>query len=63
MSKYPPLRVVKVTFADGDTITTSMASDLTDEDIRKYYAIGREFNLGQQVEDNLQKVTKVDILK
>lgn len=60
--KYPPLRCVKVTFSDGDTITTDMHGALTDDEIRSYYKIGRVFNLGC-VEDRLVKVTDVEILK
>jgi len=56
------LRAVKVTFSDGDTITTDMAAGLSDEDIYNYYKIGKTFNIGN-VEDNLQKVTNVEILK
>lgn len=59
---YPPLRCVKVTFSDGDTITTDMHGALTDDEICSYYKIGRVFNLGC-VEDRLVKVTDVEILK
>lgn len=60
--KYPPLRCVKVTFSDGDTITTEMNSELSDDEIRSYYRIGRVFNLGC-VNDRLVKVTNVEILR
>lgn len=56
------LREVRVTFADGNTITTSMAAGLSDEDILKYYAVGNKFNIGAGEEDNVQAVAKVDIL-
>jgi hypothetical protein len=56
------LRAVKVHFANGDTISTSMAAHLTDEQIRDYYRIGSVFNIGN-VTDNMQKVTKLEILK
>jgi hypothetical protein len=56
------LRSVKVTFSNGNTITTSMAAHLSDDDIRKYYAIGKLFNLGKGDKDSKQKVAKVDIL-
>jgi len=56
------LRAAKITFENGDTITTSLASDLTDEDIYDYYKIGKTFNIGN-VKDNLQKVADVEILR
>jgi len=56
------LRNVKVIFENGSTINTSMAARLTDEEIKEYYKIGKVFNIGS-VEDNLQKVIKVEILK
>lgn len=56
------LRSVRVTFADGDVIETNMAKGVTDEEIRKYYGVGKEFNVGAGGEDNLQKVAKVEIL-
>ncbi len=55
------LRAVKVTFANGDTINTSMAAGLTDEEIRAYYATGRTFNIGS-AEDNMQAVAALEIL-
>lgn len=56
------LRAVKVTYSDGNEITTSMAHGLTDQAIKEYFAIGKTFNIGT-VDDNLQKVTKCEILK
>jgi len=56
------LRAVKVHFTNGDTISSSMAAHLTDEQILDYYKIGSLFNIGN-VTDNMQKVTKVEILK
>lgn len=62
MSKTPPLRVVKVHFTNGDTLTTSMNGLLTDQQIKDYYKIGRYFNLGAE-KDNMQQVIKVEIIK
>lgn len=56
------LRAAKVTFSDGNEITTSLAAHLTDDEIRNYFKIGKEFNIGL-VEDNVVKVVKVEILK
>ena len=54
------LRNVTVTFSDGDTINTDMNGQLSDDDIRSYYKIGKWFNLGT-VDDKMVQVTKVDI--
>lgn len=56
------LRQVKVTFKNGDIINTSMAANLTDNEIKDYYKIGRFFNLGN-VSDNMQPVTELEIIK
>jgi hypothetical protein len=57
------LRAVKVYFANGDSLITSMSAHLTDQDIKDYYRIGRYFNLGSGDKDNMQPVVKVEILK
>ena len=62
MFDYPPLRSVKVIFECGDSLTTSMAAHLTDQQIKNYYAIGKSFNLGT-VGDRMTKVKEVIILK
>lgn len=57
------LRSVKVSYSNGETQGVSMAAHLTDDEILNYFKIGKVFNLGKNgVEDNLQKVTKVEIL-
>ncbi len=56
------LRVIRITFSDGDVINTNMAENITDDEIKNYYKIGRIFNLGI-VDDKLVRVTKVEILK
>lgn len=53
------MRCVKVTFANEDTITTSING--TEASIKDYYAIGRWFNIGT-VEDNMQQVTKLEFI-
>ncbi len=55
-------RRIKVTFENGDVIKTALAEYVTDREIREHYAIGTVFNIGR-VEDNLQRLTKVEILK
>jgi len=50
---------VKVSFADGDTITTRING--TEQEIRDWYAVGSVFNLGS-VDDNMQRVTGIEFL-
>jgi dsDNA-specific endonuclease/ATPase MutS2 len=57
------LREVVIYFENGDYIETSMSSQLTDEEIRAYYAVGKIFNVGNGPQDNLQRVASVKILK
>lgn len=61
--KYPELRSVRVTYDDGTVIPTSMAHNLSDNEILNYFAIGRTFNIGDGPHDKLAKVKKVEILK
>lgn len=51
---------VKVTFKNGDHIETDING--TEQEIRDYYRIGSEFNLGSGGEDDMQKVAKVEFL-
>jgi hypothetical protein len=53
------MHAVKVTFENGDTITTEING--TRESISEYYAIGKVFNLGR-VSDNLQRVTNIQFI-
>ena len=59
--KSAKLRSVTVKYADGTVINTSMAANLTDEDIRNYFQIGSLFNVGSYPNDNLQPVEEVII--
>ena len=61
--EYPPLRSVEVTWDDGTTMKTDMAAGLSDEKIKDYYAIGKEFNVGDGPRDLMKKVKKVEILR
>lgn len=56
------LRSVKVTFSNGDAISTSMSAGLSDDEIRDYYKIGKSFNIGNAGKDKMAKVKKVEIL-
>lgn len=55
-------RTVKVYFEDGDYFTTDMNGNLTDKEIKDYYRIGRTFNVGSGPNDNMQKVSKIEII-
>jgi len=57
------LREVKIIFADGSSLVTSMAAHLSDKDIKDYYKVGKTFNLGSGDKDKMTKVEKVIILK
>ena len=61
--KYPSLRKVKVTYSNGDVVYTSMAANLTDQDIKNYFRIGKKFNIGSGGRDKIASVKKVKILK
>lgn len=49
---------VKVTFANGDHLQTEING--TRAEVRRYYAIGRQFNLGSGPGDNLQPVSAIE---
>ena len=63
--KSKELRVVRVTYDNGEVIETSMAAGLTDKEILAYYRIGRYFNVGflSGEDDKMAKVIKVEILR
>ena len=60
MQTLEKMRTVKVTYASGDSITTSING--TDESIKNYFKIGKLFNIGNCGEDNMQAVTKLDFI-
>ena len=60
--KTNALRSVCVHYSNGNKIYTSMAATLTDDEIHKYFAIGKWFNIGS-VDDIMVQVTKVEIIK
>jgi len=57
------LREVEITWSNGNKTKTSMAQNLTDEDIKKYYAVGKKFNIGSGPNDRMVSVKNVKILK
>lgn len=62
-SATPKYRVATVTFDDGTSRETMVGGTFWNEpELREYYAIGKQFNLGTH-RDRLVRVTKVDISK
>lgn len=59
--KINELRKVTVKYTDGDTVSTSMASHLTDDEIYDYFAPGKKFNVGINGEDLIKTVDHVII--
>ena len=55
----PTRKSVKVTFSDNSFIETVING--TQKEIREYYKIGRQFNLGN-ITDNMQKVTLLQFI-
>lgn len=58
------MRAVKITYSDGTEVVTNING--TDEEIRKYFRIGKPFNLGTSApdiqEDNVQRVTSIEFI-
>ena len=54
------LRSAKITYSDGTVINTSLAANLTDKEIRDYFKIGRQLNIGNGPNDNLQTIVKCE---
>ena len=54
------MKTAIVQFDNGDTVTTSING--TDEEIRRYYQIGKEFNLGDGELDLMAKVVSVETI-
>lgn len=52
-------KAVKVTFGNGDVITTRM--NATEETIRAYYKVGSQMNIGT-VHDHFETIMSVDII-
>ena len=56
------LTAYKITFEDGSTMSTSMASTVSLEDAKKYY-IGQYFNMGVYPKEKMLKAVKVEKLR
>ena len=54
------MKTAIIKFDNGDTITTSING--TDEEISKYYEIGKAFNIGLNGNDHMAKVISVEII-
>jgi len=52
-------KTVKVTFGNGDVITTRM--NATEETVRAYYKVGSQMNIGA-VHDDFETIVSVDIV-
>ena len=61
--KESNLREIEVTFSDGSKLSTNMAAHLTDKEMKDYYKIGKEFNIGHGEKDKMVKVKSIKILK
>lgn len=59
---YPKLRSVQVTYSNGTKISTSMAANLSDQQIKNYFKVGKYFNVGSGSKDVMAKVKSVKIL-
>jgi hypothetical protein len=55
------LRSAKITYSDGTVINTSLAGHLTDKEIHDYFKTGKQINIGNGPNDNLQTVVKCEI--
>lgn len=55
------MRAIKVTYENGDVISTSMAAGLSDSEMLDYFKVGRVFNIGN-VTDNMQAIVEAEIL-
>jgi hypothetical protein len=51
---------VKVTFSDGDIITTRM--NATEQEAREYYPIGSWINVGDGPRDLMKQVKSIEIV-
>ncbi len=54
------MRQIKVTYDNGETIATCING--TDEEIKRYFAVGRAFNIGSGINDLMAKVVRVEFL-
>jgi hypothetical protein len=57
------MRSVKVNFTDGSDMTTSVAANMSDKDIKDYYKVGKSFNVGKGDKDKMAKVKSVEIME
>lgn len=59
VANIKPRHCVKVTFANGDTIKSTING--TVQEVRKYY-LNNTFNIGSGGNDNMQKAVRVDFI-
>ena len=63
LNEKSKLRSVRVTYDNGDVISTSMAAHLSDKQIKDYFKKGKQFNIGSGGKDKMAKVKDVEILE
>lgn len=56
------MKAVKVDYDNGDTIATSVNPNVSDDDIREYFKVGSEINIGDAPNDKMAKITNVEIV-
>jgi len=56
------MKGVKVTYDNGDTTTTSVNPNVSDDNIREYFKVGSTVNIGDGPDDKMVKITDVEIL-
>ena len=54
-------KTVKVIYANGLSIETSVNPNLTDQEIKNYYKIGSTVNIGMGENDKITKIKSVEI--
>lgn len=55
------MKLVKVYFEDGDTVLSKING--TDEEIKKYYEIGKGMQKGIGLDETYYKITKLEFLE
>lgn len=58
-----PLRAVKITLDDDTSYETNVAANLTDQEIRDYFVVGMQLNVGNGPHDLIKTIKQVEILK
>lgn len=62
MLKEGTMRAVKVTYSDGNSISTNMNGQISDDEIKRYYKIGSVATFERNGQEKKVKITNVEIL-